>query len=327
VTDGVTAVFHDAGHILGSAIIELRVTDGDQRRTIVFSGDLGRDESPILRDPTPVTAADAVVIESTYGNREHAPHDEAVDELVAAISEVSADEGVLLVPAFAIGRTQEVIWVLDHLVREGRIPRVPLYLDSPMASRATTVYRDHPEVYDPETKELLASGESPLEYPGQSFTDTVEESKAIRTAKRPIMVVASSGMLTGGRVMHHLKDFLPDPKCTLLFIGYQGQGTLGRHIQDGGTTARIDGQQIDVRCRVRVISGFSAHADQHELEAWLAHFGGPADPGGAAGANGRPKTVFIVHGDPDAAEAFAGRINAEAGMRAPVARHLTRVRL
>jgi len=316
VTDGVTAVFHDAGHILGSAIIELRVTDGDESRTIVFSGDLGRDESPILRDPTPITTADAVVIESTYGNREHAPHDEAVDELVAAISEVSADEGVLLVPAFAIGRTQDVIWVLDHLVRKGRIPRIPLYLDSPMASRATTVYRDHPEVYDPETKELLSSGESPLEYPGQSFTDTVEESKAIRTAKRPIMVVASSGMLTGGRVMHHLKDFLPDPKCTLLFIGYQGQGTLGRHIQDGGATARIDGEQIDVRCRVRVISGFSAHADQHELEAWLAHFGRAGN-----GSGSTPKRVLIVHGDPDAADAFATRIRSELGMDAHIPGH------
>jgi metallo-beta-lactamase family protein len=313
VTDGVTAVFHDAGHILGSAIIELRVTDGAESRTIVFSGDLGRDESPILRDPTPITAADAVVVESTYGNREHAPHDEAIDELVAAITEVSQDEGVLLVPAFAIGRTQEVIWVLDHLVREGRIPRVPLYLDSPMASRATTVYHDHPETYDAETKKLLESGDSPLEYPGQSFTDTADESKAIRNAKRPIMVVASSGMLTGGRIMHHLKDFLPDPKCTLLFIGYQGEGTLGRHIQDGGKTARIDGQQIDVRCRVRVISGFSAHADQHELEAWLAHFG-------RDGAGSRPKRVFLVHGDPDAAEAFAGRVR-EMGMEPHIARH------
>ena len=314
VTDGVTAIFHDAGHILGSAIIELRVTDGAESRTIVFSGDLGRDESPILRDPTPITSADAVVVESTYGNREHAPHEEAIDELVAAISEVSQDEGVLLVPAFAIGRTQEVIWVLDHLVREGRIPRVPLYLDSPMASRATTVYRDHPETYDPETRTLLESGDSPLEYPGQQFTDTVDESKAIRTAKRPIMVVASSGMLTGGRIMHHLKDFLPDPACTLLFIGYQGEGTLGRHIQDGGKTARIDGQEIEVRCRVRVISGFSAHADQHELEAWLAHFG-------RDGANGgTPKRVFLVHGDPDAAEAFAGRVRAM-GMEPHIARH------
>ena len=320
VTDGVTAVFHDAGHILGSAIIELRVTDGDESRTIIFSGDLGRDESPILRDPTPITSADAVVVESTYGNREHAPHDEAIEELVAAITEVSQDEGVLLVPAFAIGRTQEVIWVLDHLVREGRIPRVPLYLDSPMASRATTVYHDHPETYDAETKKLLESGESPLEYPGQSFTDTADESKAIRNAKRPIMVVASSGMLTGGRIMHHLKDFLPDPKCTLLFIGYQGQGTLGRHIQDGGKSARIDGQEIDVRCRVRVISGFSAHADQHELEAWLAHFGRGESNGD------RPKRVFLVHGDPDAAEAFAGQVR-EMGMEPHIARHRETVEL
>ncbi len=317
VVEGISAVFHDAGHILGSAIIELRVTDGAESRTIVFSGDLGRDESPILRDPTPITHADHVVVESTYGNREHAPHDEAIEELVTAINGVASDEGVLLVPAFAIGRTQEVIWVLDHLVREKRIPRIPLYLDSPMASRATTVYHDHPETYDDETAALLRSGDSPLEYQGQQFTDSVEDSKAIRYAKRPIMVVAASGMLTGGRVMHHLKDFLPDPKCTLLFIGYQGQGTLGRHLQDGGKTARIDGQEIDVRCRVRVISGFSAHADQHELEAWLAHFA----------ADAKPKTIFIVHGDPDAAEAFAGRIRSELGMDAHIPKHRETVSL
>ncbi len=317
VTDGVTAVLHDAGHILGSAIVELRVTDGAELRTIIFSGDLGRDGSPILRDPTPISHADHVVVESTYGNREHDPHDQAIEELVAAITEVSTDEGVLLVPAFAIGRTQEVIWVLDELVRDGRIPRVPLYLDSPMASRATTVYHDHPEAYDEETAALLRSGDSPLEYPGQQFTDTVEASRSIRHAKRPIMVVASSGMLTGGRIMHHLKDFLPDPKCTLLFIGYQGEGTLGRRLQDGGRTARIDGQEIDVRCRVRSISGFSAHADQHELETWLGHFG----------ADGRPKTVFIVHGDPDAAEAFAARIRSGLGMEAVIPKHRETVTL
>ena len=315
VTDGVTAVFHDAGHILGSAIIELRVTEGAQTRTIVFSGDLGRNDSPILRDPTPISHADDVIVESTYGNREHAPHEQAIEELVAAIDEIAGDEGVMLVPAFAIGRTQELIWVLDELVRKDRIPRVPLYLDSPMASRATTVYRDHPEVYDPETAALLQSGDSPIDYPGQEFTDTVEQSKAIRTAKRPFIVVAASGMLTGGRVMHHLKDFLPDPACTLLFIGYQGEGTLGRHIQSGARTARIDGEEYAVRCRVRSISGFSAHADQHELEAWLGHFGA------TGGTNGRPKRVFIVHGDPDAAEAFAARIRSSLGMDAHVATH------
>ncbi|MBA2634220.1 MAG: MBL fold metallo-hydrolase [Chloroflexi bacterium] len=322
VTDGITAVFHDAGHILGSAIIELRVTDGADARTIVFSGDLGRDGTPILRDPTPIAHAEYVVVESTYGNREHASHDVAIEELAAAVAEVAADDGVMLIPAFAIGRTQELIWVLDDLVREGRIPRVPLYLDSPMASRATQVYYDHPETYDGETRDLLRAGDSPLKYPGQQFTDTVEESKAIRYANRPIMVVASSGMLTGGRVMHHLKDFLPDPKCTLLFIGYQGEGTLGRHIQEGATSARIDGQEIAVHCRVRSISGFSAHADQHELEAWLGHF----RPDGSD-ASGPPKTIFIVHGDPDAAEAFAARIRSELGMDAHIPQHRESVAL
>jgi metallo-beta-lactamase family protein len=315
VTDGVVARFHDAGHILGSAIIEMTVTDAGATTTIVFSGDLGRDGSPILRDPTPLTHAEHVVIETTYGNREHGPHDEAIEELVTAIKEVAGSHGVLLMPAFAIGRTQEVIWVLDDLVRTNRIPRVPLYLDSPMASRATHVYVDHPEVYDADTAELLRSGDSPLKYPGQQFTDSVEESKAIRFANRPIMVVAASGMLTGGRIMHHLKDFLPDPDCTLLFIGYQGEGTLGRHIQQGATTARIDGQEIAVRCRVRSISGFSAHADEHELERWLAHFGR------ATGNGGGPKTVHLVHGDPDAAQAFAARVEVDLGLRAHIARH------
>ncbi|MGH2427917.1 MAG: MBL fold metallo-hydrolase RNA specificity domain-containing protein [Candidatus Limnocylindria bacterium] len=329
ISDGVTAVFHDAGHILGSAIIELRVTDGDAATTIVFSGDLGRDDTPILRDPATITHADHVVVESTYGNREHAPRHEAIAELVAAIGEVADDEGVLLVPSFAIGRTQEVIWVLDDLVREGRIPRLPLFLDSPMASRATRVYHDHPEDYDSETRALLESGDSPLEYPGQEFTDSVEQSKAIRHAQRPIMVVASSGMLTGGRILHHLKDFLPDPKCTLLFIGYQGEGTLGRHLQDGGGTARIDGQEIPVRCRVRSISGFSAHADQRELEAWLAHFGraGNGAASNGAASNGRPKKVFVVHGDPEAAEAFARRIRDELNLEPYLPKHRESVRL
>ena len=303
VTDGITAVFHDAGHILGSAIIEMRVTDGDAATTIVFSGDLGRDDTPILHNPTPISAADFVLVESTYGNREHAPQEQAVEDLVRAIGEVADDRGVLLVPSFAIGRTQEFIWVLDHLVREGRIPRLPLFLDSPMASRATDVYLRHTEAYDEETAALLRSGDSPLEYPGQEFTNEVAQSKAISHAKRPIMIVASSGMLTGGRIMHHLKDFLPDATCTLLFIGYQGEGTLGRHLQNGGKTARIDGQEIAVRCRVRSISGFSAHADEHELIAWLGHFS-------------KPKRVFVVHGDPDAANAFAKRMRDELGMDA-----------
>ncbi|MGH2456219.1 MAG: MBL fold metallo-hydrolase RNA specificity domain-containing protein, partial [Candidatus Limnocylindria bacterium] len=313
VTPGVFATFHDAGHILGSAIIELRVTDGAGETTIVFSGDLGRSDTPILRDPTPLSHADYVLVESTYGDREHASHQAAVEELAAAIGEVADDRGVLLVPSFAIGRTQELVWILDELVRSGRIPRLPLYLDSPMASRASDVYLRHTDEYDEETATLLRGGESPLEYPGETYTNTVEQSKAIRSAPRPLMVIASSGMLTGGRIMHHLKDFLPDPACTLLFIGYQAQGTLGRHLQSGGRTARIDGEEYAVRCRVRSISGFSAHADEHELAAWL---GSLARAGGTDASDGRPKRVFVVHGDPEAAAAFGDRIRRELGLDA-----------
>lgn len=315
VAPGVSAIFHDAGHILGSAIIELRLADGAATTTVVFSGDLGRSDTPILRDPTPLAHAAYVLVESTYGDREHADHDAAVNDLVGAIEEVSHDRGVLLVPSFAIGRTQELVWILDELVRDGRIPRLPLYLDSPMASRASEVYLRHPEVYDRETADLLRSGESPLEYPGETYTNEVEQSKAIRSAARPLMVVASSGMLTGGRILHHLKDFLPDPACTLLFIGYQAEGTLGRHLQSGGTSARIDGEEYPVRCRVRSISGFSAHADEHELAAWLRNFGH------------EPRRVFIVHGDPEAARAFGERVRTELGMDAYLPRHRETVTL
>jgi metallo-beta-lactamase family protein len=319
VVDRVSAVFHDAGHILGSAIIELRVADaGGAVTTVVFSGDLGRSDTPIVRDPTPLGHADFVLVESTYGNREHGPREEAVEGLVAEINAVAEARGVLLVPSFAIGRTQELVWVLDDLVRAARIPRLPLFVDSPMASKASDVYLRHPEGYDEETARLLRRGDSPLEYPGEQYTNTVEGSKAIRSQPRPLIVVASSGMLTGGRIMHHLKDFLPDAACTLLFIGYQGEGTLGRHLADGGQTARIDGQEYPVRCRIRTISGFSAHADEHELMAWLRWFlSGGATPGSA----GRPQRVFAVHGDPDAAEALARRIGAELGLVAILPRY------
>ena len=324
VTDGVTATFRDAGHILGSAIIEVTVNDGSASTTIVFSGDLGRCDTPILRDPTPISHADFVLVESTYGNREHAPHEQAITELAAAINEVATDRGVLLVPSFAIGRTQELVWVLDELYRDKRIPRLPLYLDSPMASRASDVYLRHPEEYDDETAALLRSGDSPLIYPGETYTNEVDQSKAIRTQPRPLMLVASSGMLTGGRIMHHLKDFLPDSACTLLFIGYQGEGTLGRAIQGGAKVAKIDGVEYPVRCRVRVISGFSAHADEHELDDWLANF---TRAGGSVAGDGRPKRVFVVHGDPDAAQAFATRIRDQMHLDAHLPEYLETVQL
>ena len=313
ITDGIEATFHDAGHILGSSIIELRVRDPDgTEQTIVFSGDLGRDDTPILRDPTPLTHADAVVVESTYGDREHPPAEQAINELVGVVSDVAQGGGVLLIPAFAIGRTQHLVWLLDDLLRRGRIPHMPLFVDSPMACEASDVYLRHPEGYDAETLALLQSGDSPLVYPGQECTPSVESSKAIMGSPRPFILVSASGMLTGGRILHHLKDLLPDPRATLLFIGYQGEGTLGRHLADGGTEARIDGATWPVRCRVRSISGLSAHADQAELDAWIGHFAT------AARNDGRPRSVYVTHGEPTAASAFAARIRRDLGATATV---------
>jgi metallo-beta-lactamase family protein len=307
VAPGVTATFLDAGHILGSAIIHLEVRDGDgPASTLVFSGDLGRPGTPILRDPTVQAVADYVVVESTYGGREHEPETEAVRMLAEAVRATSDAGGVLLIPSFAIGRTQEIVWELDRMIDRGEIPLLPLYLDSPMASRASDIYRRHPEFYDAETSELLKQGETPLDYPNQIITREAAASKAIATADRPYMIVASNGMLTGGRVVAHLRNLIGDPHATILFVGYQGEGTLGSHLQAGARTVRLDGQVREVRCRIRSISGFSAHADESELLDWLRNFGA----GRKAGDAGFPRTVFLVHGDPEAQLAIAPKVEA-----------------
>ncbi|MFI5254789.1 MAG: MBL fold metallo-hydrolase RNA specificity domain-containing protein [Candidatus Limnocylindrales bacterium] len=304
VAPGVTATFLDAGHILGSAIIVLEASDadGDTPTRIVFSGDLGRPSQPIIADPTPVDdGADIVLVESTYGGREHEPEAEAIRLLAEAVQATADHVGVLLIPSFAIGRTQEVVWVLDRLLEAGKIPHLTLYLDSPMASRASAVYHEFPGYYDAETHRLLGAGETPLDYPDAIVTATGEESKSIRDAPRPMIIVASNGMLTGGRVVYHLRNLIDDPKALILFVGYQGEGTIGAHLQAGARTIRIDGQEREVRCGVRSISGFSAHADESELVDWLRHF---------ATAARKPRRVFLVHGDPDAEIALEGPVQA-----------------
>lgn len=308
VAPGIHATFLDAGHILGSAIIRLRVIDhkGDDERIVVFSGDLGRPGTPIIRDPVELSAADYVVVESTYGGREHDPHDEAVRILAETVRLVADANGVLLIPSFAIGRTQEIVWELDRLIEKGEIPLLPLYLDSPMAQRASDIYHRYPEYYDADTARLLRDGATPLDYPKQILTKSHEEAEAIARAPRPYLVVASNGMLTGGRSILHLRNLIDDPAATILFVGYQGQGTVGAHLQAGVETIRIDGQVRTVRCRIRSISGFSAHADQTELLAWLANFGA----GRRAGEAGFPRRVFLVHGDPDAQRALEPKVQA-----------------
>jgi len=295
VARGIRATFLDAGHILGSAIIRV---DADGQ-SIVFSGDLGRPDTPIIRDPTPVADADYVVVEGTYGGREHEPQAEASRALAEAVRLAAEATGVLLIPAFAIGRTQEIVWELNALLDRHEIPRVQLYLDSPMASKASAIYHRYPDHYDEETTAALKNREEPLDYPGAKTTRDSRESRAIAKAKRPYIVVASNGMLTGGRVLHHLKELIDDERAVLLFVGYQGRGTLGAALQEGAPEAVIDGRRYPVRCRVRSVSGFSAHADESELLDWIRGF--------TRGAR-KPKKVFVVHADPPARDVMVVKI-------------------
>jgi metallo-beta-lactamase family protein len=308
VAPGISAVFHDAGHILGSAIVELRVEagGGTPARTLVFSGDLGRTDAPILRDPTILRQADYVLTESTYGGRTHEPEEDSLKQLEQAVLDAVAQQGVLLIPAFAIGRTQEMIWALQHLRDAGRIPKVQLYLDSPMASKASAIYREHRDYYDADTLAQLTRGEGPIDFPGAEETVNAADSEKIDVARRPYVLVASNGMLTGGRVLDHLRRLIGDTKAIIMFVGYQGVGTLGARLIDGAKTARIDGAEYQVRCAVRAIGGFSAHADEPQILAWLGHF----IEGRKAGDPGVPRRVFIVHGDPDAQQALEPKIAA-----------------
>src|SRR5256712_9804264 len=293
---GIIATFLDAGHILGSAIIRVRVAEGDRERTIVFSGDLGRPNTPIVRDPTPVTTADYLLIESTYGGRTHEPQEEAIRLLGESVKMTADAKGVLLMPSFAIGRTQEIVYELDRLLEAAIIPHLPLYLDSPMAQKATDVYRAYADYFDQDTRALLAQSETPIDYPGAIVTNSPKESLAIEQAARPFMIVASNGMITGGRIVQHVKALNGDPGMALLFGGYQGEGTIGASLQQGAKTVHIDGADQEVRCQVRSISGFSAHADEPELLAWLRNF------------TQKPRTTFIVHGDPSAQAAFEPKV-------------------
>ena len=305
---GIRATFLDAGHILGSAIIRLCVVDepGGPERVIVFSGDLGQRNTPIIRDPARPSDADYVLCESTYGGREHEPAAEARRVLAEVVRLVAEHDGVLLVPSFAIGRTQELIWELDRMTSAGLIPALPLYLDSPMAREATSIYRQHTEYYDEQTRKLFEAGDTPLDYPRQRIVKTVEESRAIARAPRPYMIVASNGMLTGGRVLGHLRELIGDPRAVILFVGYQGEGTLGRHLQEGAKTVRLDGAVREVRCQVRSVGGFSAHADEPELLDWLGGFAA----GKTSGAPGYPRRVFLVHGDPGPQAELAPKVTA-----------------
>jgi len=302
---GIRVSFKRAGHILGSAIVTVELADGASRRRLVFSGDVGRYGAPILPDPAPLGDADYVIVESTYGDRRHDP-EPIPAQLERVIKEAVTRGGAIIIPAFAVGRTQELMYHLSHLEKAGRIPRLPTYVDSPMAIDATEIYCAHPEDFDGDMRDMVMTRNCPLHCGDFRLTRSPDESRAINKLKGPVLIVSASGMATGGRVLHHLKLRLPDPRTTVLLVGYQAAGTRGRLLQDGAKTVKIFGEEVPVRAHVETVHGLSAHADADGLMRWLRTAARP------------PKQLFVVHGDPEPAKTLAERIQSELGWKAVV---------
>jgi len=307
--EGIAARFHDAGHILGSAMITLDLREAGVRRSIVFSGDIGQWDKPIVHDPSVFAAADDIVMESTYADRDHddpAP----IDELLAGVLAWAAERGGnVLIPVFALERAQELLFYIGRLMRDGRVRRVPVFLDSPMAIEATEVFARYPELLDPEARDFLLSGSVPFGFPGLRFCRTIEESKAINAYRGPCVILAGSGMCSAGRIKHHLALNIGRPESAVLFVGYQAQGTLGRQILDGQNPVRIHGLSYEVKARVARINGFSGHAGRSDLFRWLAGF------------KTRPRRLFLTHGEEAGALRLAEELRAR-GWAVEVPRYL-----
>lgn len=289
--------FMPAGHILGSAFAEIYLASGSK---LLMSGDLGRFDTPIIKDPTAVDYADYLVIESTYGDRLHGVED-VESKLMRIITSAYHDGSVLLVPSFAIGRTQELLYHLHRLQDEERIPRMPLYVDSPMATSTTSVYARSKDEHDEDMREELELGHTPLEPDNLQFIRDSNQSKALNSMRGPMMIISGSGMASGGRIVHHLKHRLSHPSTVVVFTGYQGEGSLGRRILDGADEVHIHGEPIQVRAKVEAFTSLSAHADYGEMLQWLGGFKSP------------PKQTFIVHGETPAQEALQQRIGEQLG--------------
>lgn len=299
--EGVTAEFLEAGHILGSAVIEVTVSvPGDERR-ILFSGDIGRRNTPILKDPEPLGEADYVLVESTYGDRDHQDNGSIDETLGRLISETAARGGKIIIPSFSVERAQELLFRLYKLRKAGKVPLIPVFLDSPMAIHITRVLKKHTEICDEECLSLVEGGEHPFDFKGLSLSASVDESKAINEVKGSAIVIAGSGMCTGGRIKHHLANHIEDEENLILFVGYQAVGTLGRLIVDGSSEVRILGVPRQVKAEVQKINGFSAHADRNELLAWLTSL------------KRQPRKVFAIHGEFEASDAFAGFVREKTG--------------
>jgi len=294
IADGIEATFHEAGHIFGASIIRLVIKLDGEQRTILFSGDLGRIGKPILKNPAVFDQADYVFIESTYGDRVHTNVEDTKEQLCEAVNKTFAEKGNIIVPSFSIERAQEVLYYMNELLNENRIPHIMTFLDSPMAIRVTKVFEKHPELYDKQMTKLMEQNESPFTFRGLKLVESTKESKAINNIKGTVMVIAGSGMCTGGRVKHHLVNNITRPETTVLFVGYQAVGTLGRNILEAqpGQEVRILGQMLPVNANIVRVHGFSAHADKEEMLTWLQNI------------KNTPRKIFIVHGEKEAAHSF-----------------------
>lgn len=304
VMPGVRVTFYDAGHILGSAIVALDIEDQEAKRDIrlVFSGDLGRPDRVILRDPTFIDEADILLIESTYGNRQHEPTEAAEKKLEQVVNETFKRGGKVIVPSFAVGRTQELVYHLHQLVKARDIPHtLPVYVDSPMAIDATGIYRLHPEAYDEEVFAFLANNGNgdPFGFDMMRYTRSTSQSKELNFLREPAVIISASGMAEAGRILHHLKNNIEDPRNTVLIVGWQAPHTLGRRIVEKQSKVSILGEEYVLRAQVVTINGFSAHADRGELLEWTAHF------------RKRPQHTYIVHGEEDASLALADGLRSQ----------------
>jgi len=298
--------FREAGHVLGSAVIEVSAED----KKIVFSGDLGSGRMPILRKPAKIKEADYVIMESTYGNRLHETVQASKDTVEDVVEETIARGGVLMIPSFALERTQQLLYHFNELVENHRIPEIPIFVDSPLAIKLTRIYSQYPQYYDKEADLLIKSGDDIFKFPGLELTLSVEESKAINEVAPPKIIIAGSGMSQGGRIIHHEARYLSDPKNTLLIVTYQARGTLGRRILEGTKRVKILDKRIEIKAKIEHINGYSSHADQKDLLSWLKST--------IENGSRRPKNVFIVQGEKEPALSLAQNIKDHLGLSAQV---------
>lgn len=284
--------FLDAGHILGSALVKV-IAD---KKTVIFTGDIGNPPAPIVEDTEKVDYADYIVMESTYGDRDHEKSEERLKKLQAVLEDVITKKGVLLIPAFAMEKTQELLYELNDIVESKKIGRLSFFVDSPLAIKATEIYTKYPQYFDWEARKTIRSGDDIFNFPGLKVCRTSQESRRIHSEPNPKVIMAGSGMSNGGRILEHEATYLPDPNNAILFVGYQVKGTLGRRIKDGESVVKISGREIEVNAMIKELSAYSSHADQTKLLAWLKNFSDKKNP---------PKRVFVVHGEPPASAKLA----------------------